>query len=214
LTTTTGFADYVDHQLAKAIAHPMRAQIVAEIGGLRGGHMSAKQFADRHDLDVSSVSGHFRYLEKLDVIEEVGSRPVRGATEHFYRAKRKALFDGKDWANLPPSIQEAISHRTMSNLFGEVTEAVEEETFDARNDRALAWDKMVLDTEGWNKVVGIFRDAIFQTIEAGEESKERISAHPDRRGVPAAWAFLFFTAPRPKPDEAHLAGLDPGDLDP
>ena len=189
--------DYIDRDLAKAIGHPTRAQILAEANERV---MSPKQFAQRHDMDVSKVSYHFRQLEKYECLEIVAEVPVRGATEHFYKATRRALFDGQSWDNLPETVRNRISGRTVTDLLGAVSEAMLEETFDERGDRALAWDKVLLDEEAFKQIASIFRDAVYKTMEISEEAKARLEASGEE-GMLASWAFLFFKSPFKEPGD-------------
>jgi DNA-binding transcriptional ArsR family regulator len=189
--------DYIDEQLARAIAHPTRAQILAEANERV---MSPTQFAKRHDLDVSAVSYHFRQLEKYECLELVAEVPVRGATEHFYKATRRALFDGKAWDNLPENIRNKISGQTITRLLGAISEAMLEETFDERGDRALGWDKVPLDERGWVEIAGVFRDCILRALKAAEEAEQRLAAS-EEEGILASWAFLFFKSPFKEPEE-------------
>lgn len=188
--------DYIDERLAKAIGHPTRAQILAEANERV---MSPNQFAKRHDLDVSRVSYHFRQLEKFECLELVAEVPVRGSTEHFYKATRRALFDGKAWDNLPETIKNKISGRTVTDLLGAIAEAMLEETFDERDDRHLAWDKVLLDIQGWEEIEAIFRDAIYRTLKAASDSELRLDKSGEE-GTLASWAFLFFKSPFKEPD--------------
>lgn len=188
--------DYVDDELARAVAHPTRAQILAEANERV---MSPNQFAKRHDLDLSLVAYHFKQLVKFECLELVAEVPVRGATEHFYKATRRALFDGKAWENLPETIKNKISGRTVTDLLDAVAEAMLEETFDERNDRALAWDKVLLDKQGWEEIEAIYREAIFKTLRAAAEAEERV-AESGEEGMLASWAFLFFKSPFKEPD--------------
>jgi DNA-binding transcriptional ArsR family regulator len=190
--------DYIDGELARAIGHPTRAQILAEANERV---MSPSQFAKRHDMDVSRVAYHFRQLEKYQCLEIVAEVPVRGATEHFYKATRRALFDGKAWDNLPETIKNKISGRTVTDLLGAISEAMLEETFDERDDRHLAWDKVMLDKQGWSEVEGIFRDAIYKTLKAASDAEQRL-ASSEEEGMLASWAFLFFKSPFKEPEEA------------
>lgn len=188
--------NYIDEELARAIGHPTRAQILAEANERV---MSPNQFAKRHDLDVSRVAYHFRRLKEFDCLEIVAEVPVRGATEHFYKATRRALFDGKAWDNLPETIKNKISGRTITDLLGSIAEAMLEETFDERDDRHLAWDKTVVDEQGWTDIEAIFRDAIYRTLKAAAESEERLGAS-GKEGLLVSWGFLFFKSPFKEPD--------------
>ncbi|HEY5942238.1 MAG TPA: helix-turn-helix domain-containing protein [Solirubrobacterales bacterium] len=188
--------DYIDDELARAVGHPTRAQILAEANERV---MSPSQFAKRHDLDVSRVSYHFRQLEKFECLEIVAEIPVRGSTEHFYKATRRALFDGQSWDNLPETIKNKISGRTVTDLLGAIAEAMLEETFDECDDRALAWDKVLLDKEGWSEIEVIFREAIFKTLKAASEADLRL-AQSGEQGMLASWAFMFFKSPFKEPE--------------
>lgn len=188
--------DYIDDELARAVGHPTRAQILAEANERV---MSPSQFAKRHELDVSRVAYHFRQLEKYDCLELVAEVPVRGSTEHFYKATRRTLFDGKSWENLPETIKNKISGRTVTDLLEAIAEAMLEETFDECDDRALAWDKVLLDKQGWGEIEAIIRDAIFRTLKAASEAELRV-IDSDEEGMLASWAFLFFKSPFKEPE--------------
>jgi hypothetical protein len=189
-------SDYIDDELARAIGHPTRAQILAEANERV---MSPSQFAKRHELDVSQVAYHFRQLEKFECLEIVAEVPVRGSTEHFYKATRRALFDGKAWDHLPETIKNKISGRTVTDLLGAIAEAMLEETFDERDDRALAWDKVLLDNQGWSEIEAVFREAIYKTLKAASDAEVRL-ADSGEQGMLASWAFMFFKSPFKEPE--------------
>lgn len=196
---TSASRDFIDAEMAKALTHPERLEILADFSNLApGGVMSASDYAYRHDLEVGYVSHHFRALEKRNLIEEVKQRKVRGAVEHFYRLKRKYIFEGPEWERLPLPLRLGVSGRTLGNLFGAITEAVEGETFEKRpSERVLGWDKMIVDEEGWKKVATFLREAMDVAAEASEESKERL-AESGEIGIPVTWCLLFFESPEPE----------------
>jgi DNA-binding transcriptional ArsR family regulator len=184
--------------MAKALTHPMRVDILGEFSKLGKGLMSASDYAHRHDLNVSYVSHHFRALEKRGLIEEVERQTVRGAVEYLYQLKRKYIFEGNEWDRLPLPVRLGVSGRTLKNLFDAIAEAVEGDTFEERpTERAVAWDKIVLDDEGWRKVAAYFRKGIDVAMEANEESEERL-AKSGEKGFPAAWGLLLFQSPEPE----------------
>jgi DNA-binding transcriptional ArsR family regulator len=194
---TSASRDFIDSEMAKALTHPLRVDILGEFSKLGRGLMSASDYAHRHGLNVSYVSHHFRALEKRDLIEEVKQQTVRGAVEYLYRLKRKYIFEGEEWDGLPLPVRLGVSGRTLRNFFGAITEAVDGETFEERpTERALAWDKMVLDDDGWRKVATYFRKGIDVAMEASEESEERL-AKSGEKGIPAAWGLLLLQSPEP-----------------
>jgi hypothetical protein len=74
-----------------------------------------------------------------------------------------------------------------------------EETFDERDDRALAWDKVLLDEQGWTEIETAFREAIFKTLKAASDAELRL-ADSGEQGMLASWAFMFFKSPFKEPD--------------
>src|SRR6188768_242297 len=108
-----GEIEYVDGDVAKAMAHPLRIQIVAM---LNQRVMSATMIAKELDEPLQNVAYHFRILREKGLIEEVDSRPVRGSTEHFYEPTKRVLFDGRAWDDLPPSMKAKVSSRMFSDF--------------------------------------------------------------------------------------------------
>ncbi len=78
-----------DSQAAKALAHPLRAQILSELTE----EASPKTLARRLKQPLGSVSYHVGVLEQLGCIELTRTRPVRGALEHFYRARVRVRIE-------------------------------------------------------------------------------------------------------------------------
>lgn len=71
--------------LARATAHPLRISIL-EILGLDGGRtLSPSDLSLELQIPLSNTNYHVTELAKADLIQLVGQRQVRGATEHFYR---------------------------------------------------------------------------------------------------------------------------------
>lgn len=71
--------------LARATAHPLRISIL-EILGLDGGRtLSPSDLSLELQIPLSNTNYHVTELAKAGLIELIGQRQVRGATEHFYR---------------------------------------------------------------------------------------------------------------------------------
>ena len=69
--------------LAAIVTHPLRRRIWYAIDERP---LSPRELADLLHEPVNDVAYHVRVLRDLGVIELAGTRPVRGATQHFYRA--------------------------------------------------------------------------------------------------------------------------------
>lgn len=71
--------------LARATAHPLRVSVL-EVLGLDGGRtLSPTEICRELQIPLSNTNYHVTELAKAGLIELVGERQVRGATEHFYR---------------------------------------------------------------------------------------------------------------------------------
>jgi DNA-binding transcriptional ArsR family regulator len=72
-------------RLARATAHPVRVSIL-EVLGLDGGRvLSPTDISRELQIPLSNTNYHVTELANANLIELVGQRQVRGATEHFYR---------------------------------------------------------------------------------------------------------------------------------
>lgn len=195
--------DYVNEDVARAMAHPMRVQILAL---LNKRVMSPSQFAREFDQKLSNVSYHFRALQKLGCVEEVETRPVRGAVEHFYRATKRVLFDGKPWNDLPQSLRADVSGKTITDFLAAVAASMEAEVFDARDERMLVWMQRRLDLQAWEEAVGAQRELVRKLFEIYKGAAQRIGEDEegdasDLLGTFAVFLFESPSPPEPEPDE-------------
>ena len=69
--------------LLKALSHPVRARALT---ALNQRVASPSELADEQGEAVGYVAYHVRVLHELGMIEQVKTRQVRGATQHFYRS--------------------------------------------------------------------------------------------------------------------------------
>lgn len=81
--------------LARASAHPLRIAVL-ELLGLDGGRvLSPSELSRELAMPLSNTNYHVTELAKAGLIELVGQRQVRGATEHFYRLPVREA--GRGW---------------------------------------------------------------------------------------------------------------------
>lgn len=168
-------------RMAKAMADPLRIKILLE---LNTRDMSATQFYEKcGGGSVTRVYRHFKVLAEYGWLVKVGEKSGgerRGATEHFYRATRPAMFDNASWATLPESMKNSVTTQAFETLAERVRDAMEAGTIDARSDRHFSWIPASLDQLGWENVVsrvGAIFEFVFEEqtrarlrmIESGEE---------------------------------------------
>jgi DNA-binding transcriptional ArsR family regulator len=74
----------LDRRLIKALGHPVRVRAL-EVLNVRVA--SPSELAKELNEPLGNVAYHVKILEENDAIELVRTAPVRGALEHFYRAR-------------------------------------------------------------------------------------------------------------------------------
>lgn len=193
-----GDIEYVDGDMAKAMAHPTRIQILA---ALNKRVLSPSGYSKTYDAKLSTISYHFRVLQKFGLIEEVETRPVRGSTEHFYRAIKRVLFDGKAWEDLPLSVKKGVSGGIVSDFLEAVAIAMVGETFDSSDERMAVWLQRRLDEQGWREAVAAQRKLVRAMEGIYKDSKVRLAeAGEPEGGMLGTFGIFLFESPPPQPE--------------
>lgn len=78
------------------------------------GRLSPRELAEGLAEPLSTVSYHVRVLTACGALELVGTRPVRGSTQHFYRANVEP-----DWAWLAIGVE--VTKASNGSFEGEET---------------------------------------------------------------------------------------------
>lgn len=71
--------------LARANTHPLRISILEALGMDGGRTLSPSDLSYELRTPLSNVNYHVTELRRSGLVELARERPVRGATEHFYR---------------------------------------------------------------------------------------------------------------------------------
>jgi DNA-binding transcriptional ArsR family regulator len=184
--------DLVDPRIAKALSHPMRAQILMILNDRVA---SPNEIAEAIGERLPNVSYHVRALLDLGTIELVDTAQRRGAIEHYYRAIVRPYFTDRDWKRLPRSGRQAISDSILQILWDDVSASIEAGLFESRTDRHLAHSRMVLDEEGWAAMVELLNRTLAEAERIEASSKARLKKADDGEGIPATLAMLQFESP-------------------
>jgi DNA-binding transcriptional ArsR family regulator len=166
----------VDSRLAKALAHPLRVQLLA---ALNEGVASPNELAKRLGEPLTNVSYHVRMLHDLGCIELVETEPRRGALEHYYRAIVRPFFGERDWKKLPKNARGSISDAVLQLVWEDASEAIKSGQFDERDDRHLSRTVLALDEQGWDDLQEVLADALDRAMEIQAESASRASKTDD-----------------------------------
>jgi DNA-binding transcriptional ArsR family regulator len=198
LAQTRTSPEVVTQRLAKALAHPLRVQILA---ALHKEVSSPNQLAGKLNESVSNVSYHVKVLKDFKCLELVKTRQRRGATEHFYRATERAFFTDSDWKDLPPSAQEGISGAVLAMIIDDASEAFEAGTFDSRDDRHLSRTPLVMDERGWEELNELLSETLDRALDLQATVATRM-ADERTEGITSKLSILHFESPAPKKAES------------
>jgi DNA-binding transcriptional ArsR family regulator len=168
VTTRAGEAG---EKLLKAIAHPLRARILATIN--EGEETSPNEVSRALGEPLGRVSHHVRVLHRLGAIELVRTEPRRGAVEHYYRALVRPWFDDESWSRLPLSVRRTLFGQPLERLMHDIPEAARGTGFD--HPRAhVSYSHVDLDDEGMHAVADLLRETLERVEEIEAEARERL----------------------------------------
>jgi DNA-binding transcriptional ArsR family regulator len=178
----------VDQKLVKALAHPLRVEILAILNERMA---SPNELSKELEEGLSQVSYHVKVLKDFECIEMVKTEPRRGAVEHYYRATARAFLTDRDWKSLPDSIKPGVSASAMQMIFDDVVGALGGGSFDARDDRHLSWTPGVVDEEGWQESVDLVAETLDRVMKIHEDSAKRL-AKSGEEGIPVSTVLMNF----------------------
>jgi DNA-binding transcriptional ArsR family regulator len=183
--------EIVDQRVIKALAHPVRAQALAILNERIA---SPNEIAKELDQGVGHVSYHINVLKKCECIELVDTAPRRGAVEHYYRATSRVFIDDENWRRLPASVRPGLTATLLQDLVEDAAGALSAGTFDARDDRHLAWTPMIVDDKGWGEVNEALATLLERVFEAQAASAERL-AKAQEPGIQVSVASMAYETP-------------------
>ncbi len=194
----------VDQRLVKALAHPLRVEILTILNERMA---SPNELSKELEEGLSQVSYHVKVLKDFECIEMVKTEPRRGAVEHYYRATERAFLTDRDWQKLPDSVKPGVSASVVELFMGEVVAALSHGTFDAREDRHLSWTPGVVDEQGWDESVDLINETLDRVIAIHAGSAKRL-AKSGEDGIPAIAVLMNFEGISPEAKAAK--GLKKG----
>ncbi|HSK50020.1 MAG TPA: helix-turn-helix domain-containing protein [Solirubrobacterales bacterium] len=181
----------IDLDLIKALGHPLRFEALRIFNARVA---SPTEISQELMVPVNKLAYHVRILEKYGCVELVDTKQRRGATEHFYRAMKRAEFDQDEWVQIPRNLREEISSKTLLGVGREISGAVQSGTIDARDDRPMIWLPLQLDEEGWKQAVAILVEAEEKLTEVTAEAVNRL-AESDEKPIQASALLMGFEMP-------------------
>jgi DNA-binding transcriptional ArsR family regulator len=181
------YADVTDPRVVKALAHPLRVQILV---ALEDRVASPNELSQQLRADLGSVSYHVRRLAHLGFLKQVRQVPRRGAVEHYYTAIAGPVITEAAWANVPTIVKRAMVGATLENLGAQITLAAGAGGFDV-SDAHLTRTAVSVDAQGWRELA-VELDALTERVaEIQSRSAERV-ADSDGLANPATVVLMLF----------------------
>ena len=178
----------VDQRLVKALAHPLRVEILTILNERMA---SPNELSKELEEGLSQVSYHVKVLKDFECIEMVKTEPRRGAVEHYYRATSRAFLTDSDWQSLPESVKPGVSASSIQMIVDDVVGALTGGTFDARDDRHLSWTPGVVDEQGWDEAVDLANETLDRILAIQAGSAKRL-AKSGEEGIPSTMVVMNF----------------------
>jgi DNA-binding transcriptional ArsR family regulator len=179
----------IDQNLVRALAHPMRVQILE---ALQGRTASPTELARQFGESLGVVSYHTNALLDVECIEQVRTRPKRGTIEHFYTARPRSFIGHQDWRKAPLSIRGGVTSEALRTFAAKVGAALDADTIDSREDTTLNWMPITVDEQGWRETAEILDRALRELMEVAAASRERLGGED---GIPVVTGLAAFEAP-------------------
>jgi DNA-binding transcriptional ArsR family regulator len=189
--------DFVNPQLAAALAHPTRVGIMSI---LVEGPASPRQLAEAIDEPPNNVAYHLKQLRDLGAIEvdrterRAGGRVI----ERFYRATQRAYFDEKAWELLSDSERLGLAWSILRLMSKDISTAMTSGTFFDGYDANLTRSPMTVDAEGWDEITELVGQATEDLFAIEERVQERSEERGEKAEIHAKVQMLHFRSPAPR----------------
>lgn len=184
--------DITDPRLAKALAHPLRLEILRHLGDRTA---SPSEIAAEIGAPLTNVSYHVRKLRALGLIKLVRKTPKRGVIEHYYSAKPRRQVSDAAWAETPPIVKQALVGPVVEGGYDEMVKAAHEGGFN-RGDAHLSRNPMQLDEQGWREAAKVMEEALRQILVIEKDARERLGESHDEP-LAATSIMALFESTRP-----------------
>lgn len=175
------YLEISDQNVIKALAHPLRVQI---LGILETRAASPNELSQELDAPLGNVSYHTRELLRFGLVKLVKKTPRRGAIEHFYKATKQPQITEAGWAATPRIVKDAMVRAALEQVGDHVNAAAMDGGF-ARNEAHLNRVQLTLDERGWQDVSSKLTALLASLAKIQEASRKRLDRvnHEGERDV-------------------------------
>jgi DNA-binding transcriptional ArsR family regulator len=175
------YLEISDQNVIKALAHPLRVQI---LGILETRAASPNELSQELDAPLGNVSYHTRELLRFGLVKLVKKTPRRGAVEHYYKATKQPQITEAGWAATPRIVKDSMVRAALEQIGDHVNAAAMDGGF-TRNEAHLNRIQLTLDERGWQDVTRKLTDLLASLTKIQEASRKRLDRadHEGERDV-------------------------------
>jgi DNA-binding transcriptional ArsR family regulator len=186
-------SDIGDPRLVKALAHPLRVQILS---ALEDRIASPSDLAAELDAPLGNVSYHVRTLADLGLVKLVKRRTRRGAVEHYYQARGRAQVTNRAWAQVPGVVKRSMVAVALEQAFDQAGAAAAAGGFD-HEDSNLSRQSVRLDAEGFSELSAAIGRLHVELAGIQERSASRLKKAGDDAALQAGFVTMLFEGEKP-----------------
>jgi len=158
--------------LHRALSHKLRAEILTFL--TESGKASPVEMSRELRAPVGDISHHVKQLVKYGCAEQAGTRPRRGAVEHFYRAMSRPVIDAAGMESMALPARRAFNGHIAQKVVEDLQEGFEAGTVEARPEHNMTRIPLSLDLQGWKEMSELHRRTFDETFEIQARSNERL----------------------------------------
>ncbi len=153
---------------------------------------SARELAVLLSRPRSTVGDQLRKLIASGLVESVGEEPRRGTTERFYRAVPGSRWvDDDATGRLDPAQKRRTALRVAREAVTDMSQALQSDRLDHRNDWCLASSRVAVDSRGWKELAEIHRHAVEEVERVRDESADRLESGAEEPLRAISWVMLL-----------------------
>lgn len=176
-------------RLMRGMSHPLRYQLLTH---LNDREWSPRELADHLAEGLSQVSYHVQVLLEYGLIELTRTEPVRGSTQHFYRATTRTIIPRKMAKEIPRNGRRELIGGILDEVSEDVTESMALGLYDSRDDYLVARIPMILDAKGCEDGHELGAEYIDGVLKIAGESATRLAESDDPESLGVTAVLLLF----------------------
>ena len=185
-------SDIGDPRLVKALAHPLRVQILST---LEDRVASPSDLATELGAPLGNVSYHVRTLADLGLVKLVKRRTRRGAVEHYYQARGRAQVSNRAWAQVPGVVKRSMVAVALEQAIDQAGAAAAAGGFD-HEESDISRQTVTLDAKGFGELSAAIGRLHEELASIRERSAGRLKGAAADAALQSGLVTMLFEVPR------------------